>query len=155
MNLARRQEYLSAMGIELWTLRAVPGAAPASLAEHIVIGPGDGNTLLVCGGPDEAATALAADIARCLEGEPVWSWPARTDSGPGIPLTQAIEEHLFTRVLVLGRGLVASAGDPGAAVLGSAHLIVADSIETLLANSAARRGLWLALSANLWCAGSA
>ncbi len=191
MSRACRNEYLSAMGIDIWIPRVT--AAPASdgadqpaLAEEtaasqpgalfnaversrlppqagagkrdsymacasaivggIVIGPGAGDTLLLCGKPGEAATALAADIARSLRCEPVWSWPAQDESVPGLPLEQAIEERLFTRVLVFGPDLLASAADPAVQVIGSARLIRADSIPRLVESGAARRALWLALN---------
>ena len=176
MSLARRREYLKAMGIDSWILRSAavtdgePDSAPALTAETktlqslevttaanvlaggIVIGPGAGNTLLLCGGPGEAATALAADIARSLEGEPVWSWPTPGLGAPGISLAQAIGERLFTRVLIFGSDLLAGIVEPAVRVIDCAQLIWTDSIPVLLESGAARRSLWLALSANLWCA---
>ena len=170
MSLARRNQYLSAMGIDLWVPRAT--ATRASEAAHrparseeiavlqpdtvmacglaltgrVVLGPGAGSTLLLCGKPGEAATALAADIARSLGSEPVWSWPAQDEAVPGMPLEQAIAERLFTRVLVFGRDLLAPAADPGVQVIGSARLIRVDSIPVLVKSGAARRALWLALN---------
>jgi hypothetical protein len=121
-------------------------ACGAAIAGRVVLGPGAGSTLLLCGKPGEAATALAADISRSLGSEPVWSWPAQDESEPGIPLEQAIEERLFTRVLVFGRDLLAPAADPAVQVIGSARLIRVDSIPLLVKSGAARRALWLALN---------
>lgn len=151
MSRACRNEYLSAMGIEIWIPRAgaaadVSTSCPPAIAASLVIGPGRGDTLLLCGDPAEAATPLAADIARSLAGEPVWAWPAPDESVPAMPLQQAIEERLFTRVLVFGSGLLAPAMGPPAKVLGSARLIRVDSIPRLLKSGAARRALWLALN---------
>ncbi len=170
MSLARRNQYLGAMGIDLWVPRTTatrvsaaarrpapseetsalqpdtPMACGLTLAGRVVLGPGAGSTLLLCSKPGEAATALAADIARSLGSEPVWSWPAHDESVPGMPLEQAIEERLFTRVLVFGHDLLAPAADPGVQVIGSARLIRVDSIPVLVQSGAARRALWLALS---------
>jgi len=176
MSLARRREYLKAMGIDSWILRSAPPAAAeigpvtplareteilqplnvrvgvTPMAERIVIGPGTGNTLFLCGGPGEAATALAADIARSVDGEPVWSWPAQGESTPGVSLSRAIGERLFTRVLIFGPDLLAGILDSTVSVIDCAQLIWAEPIPVLLESGAARRALWLVLSANLWCA---
>ena len=176
MNLVRRHEYLKAMGIDLWLprLTTVPAdddsnparanaadaaqasevtAAEAAPAGRIVIGPGSGSTLLLCGGSDEAATALAADIARSLEGEPVWAWPAPGPNTPGMTLAGAIEEHLFTRVLVFGSQRLEPAEDGKGELTGSTRLVRTDPIPVLMESGAARRRLWLELSASQWCAG--
>jgi hypothetical protein len=167
MNPARRHAYLQALGIQAWTLRSAPRAAPAPAlqpgpemtgagsgpelreppaATHgIVIGPGSGDTLLLCGRSADAATPLAADIVRSLAGEPVWSWLADA-AAPGIPLQQAISERLFTRVVVFGPGLLPPAMAGDATVIGSARLVQVDSIAALSGSGAARRNLWLALS---------
>lgn len=175
-GLGQRNEYLKALGIDVWVPRTTaepdakylprewaaaeeelePGLAcsapPADVTLEFFIGPGSSNTLLVCGGPDEAATALAADIARCLDCEPVWSWPAQNESDLGTPLGLAIEEGLFTRVVVLGTSLLQSGQNPVSPVIRSARMILADSIPVLIRDGSARRALWLQLSANNWCA---
>jgi len=175
MNPSRRQEYLRAMGIDIWLPRSELTAAERGsgtpmaessgpsrwrgeaeaenvFAQRIVVGPGDGNTLLLCGGPDEVATELAADIARSLEGEPVWAWPASDASAPETTLADAIEEHLFTRVLILARNGPSDAAGRHSRIAGQAQLIWADPIPVLLKSGAARRGLWEILNAGQWCA---
>lgn len=176
-GLGQRHEYLKALGIDVWVPRTTaeqdieypsrdlpsteenelePGlacSAPVTDApSELVIGPGSSNTLLVCGGPDEAATALAADIARCLDCEPVWSWPAQRETDQGIPLEQAIEEGLFTRVVVFGANLRQSDQELDSPVIRSARMILADSIPVLIRDGSARRALWQQLSASNWCA---
>jgi hypothetical protein len=170
MNLARRHHYLGAMGIDIWVPRRTatraseaahqparseetaalqPGtvlACGSAIAGRVVLGPGAGSTLLLCGKPGEAATAVAADIARSLGNEPVWSWLAQDEAAPGMPLEQAIEERLFTRVLVFGRDLFAPAADSAVQVIGSARLVRVESIPVLVQSGAARRALWLALN---------
>jgi len=118
---------------------------------RIIIGPGNGHTLLLCGSADEAATEMAADIARSLEGEPVWGWPVADGSATGLSLEQAIGERLFTRVLIFGSALAKPAGDATSQVAGSAHLVWADPIPALMKSGAARQRLWSALSTRLWC----
>jgi len=176
VNLTRRHEYLQAMGIDIWLprLTIVParqnpdaaraegadmpelsetGVAVTALAGRIVVGPGSGSTLLLCGTAEEAATALAADIARSLEGEPVWGWPASIPHAAGMTLGDAIEEHLFTRVLVFGREQLADDEEGQTGFTGSAQLIWTDPIPVLMESGAARRRLWRELSASGWCAG--
>ena len=169
MQPARRIEYLKAMGIETWIPRtkadpavesrdepplaaakevqasrpdeALPGLSIA--AQQIVVCPGTGDTLLLCGQYGEHATALAADIARSLGHEPVWSWPAQDATTPGLSLEQAVKERLFTRVIVFGQ---VPAADPASRVIGSARLVHVDALPVLSRSSAARRALWLALN---------
>lgn len=165
---ARRHEYLEAMGIDVWVpvhriagARATTGtedAAPIPVATPepgtgIVIGPGTGSLMLLCANSREASTPLAADIARCLDCEPVWSWLSPADSGAGVPLEQAIAERLFTRVLVFGRALAGAGIDPAAPVLvlGSARLLLVPSLPELEQKATARRALWAELSVNNWC----
>jgi len=174
MNLRRRQEYLKAMGIEVWQSRSAAaagvddGRAREDLAEGLQpkdattadsmpaarfgVGPGSGKTLLVCARSEEAATALAADIARSLEGEPVWAWPAAGTKEPGVTLAAAIAEHMFDRVLIFGSGQAVgvAAGEDGIAA--AAQLIRAEPIAVLMESGDARRGLWQQLSASGWSA---
>jgi hypothetical protein len=175
MTATRRQAYLKAMGFDVWIpklttgaddseLMSVPaeetetkqmspvGACASAIAENFVIGPGAGNTLLLVAKSDEAGTALAADISRSLDCEPVWCWPAGNGSVPGIPLEQAIEERLMTRILVFGPGLVAPGADPAVRVFGSAQMIQTDPVPVLIGNGSSRRALWSELSARHWCA---
>ncbi len=176
-----QQAYLQAMGIEVWVARdsvqdeayaepeAVAAVRPEPAAEAAVqqpavtewpaatgallIGPGTGNTLLVCSNAEEAATPLAADICRCLAVEPVWAWPATasTPAEQAMPLPQAIKERLFTRILVFGAGLLDAELDSRTAVMSSARLIEAQTITTLRSSSAARKELWQLLVSNQWC----
>lgn len=170
MNPASRQAYLKAMGIDVWItrsgssgraetavspLQAVIGDVRAAMEPEICVGPGTGSTLLLCASAAEAATTIASDIARSLEGEPVWAWLASGDSTPVSSLQQAIEEHLFTRVLVFGLEPVARAAGGKMGIVGSAQLIWSDSIPSLLESGEARRRLWQQLCASHWFAGQA
>lgn len=155
MALERRNEYLEALGIDVWIprqrhARAVPTASTPNAG--IVVGPGTGNVLLLCASSAEAAMPLAADIARCLDCEPVWAWPAPAGSLESLPLEQAVAERLFTRMIIFGTGLTWPEIDPAARVMGSARLLQADSIPVLARSAAARKSLWAELSASNWCA---
>ncbi|MGD8346475.1 MAG: hypothetical protein PVI83_04475, partial [Lysobacterales bacterium] len=70
MNEARRRAYLEAMGFDVWVQKP-----PPPLENRLVVGPGRGNTLLICATPELSASKLAADIARAVGGEPAWAWP--------------------------------------------------------------------------------
>ena len=169
MDTARRHEYLEAVGIDVWipqlqhsadlastelmtgATRAVAHPAAIDLSKGIVIGPGTGDLLLLCASSGEAASALAADIARSLDCEPVWSWPAPADFATGLSLEQAITERLFTRVVIFGREMPGSGNDPAARVLCSARLLRVESIPELTGKASARRNLWSELSTSNWC----
>ncbi len=169
MDLARRHAYLHALGIDLWLPRAGIGTAyfvttrpeavteaQVTLAHGLHIGPGDGNTLLLCRSPVEAATRLATDIARCLDTEPVWSWPTPADSRQGVSLQQAIEQRLFTRLLVFGQELGGFVSEfvsgSSAQVIASARILRASSMAELAGSATAKQRLWSELCANGWCA---
>jgi DNA polymerase III psi subunit len=178
MALARRHAYLHALGIQPLVLRVSPehsacvhppAAAGSELSDPCLrslhLGPGDGNILLVCNSPAEAASRLAADIARALDSEPVWSWPkpAETgpaETGPGLTLQQIIERRLFTRVLIFGNqggerdSELASyrAGEVDANIIASARILRTRSIAELEQSAGAKRALWSELCVNDWCA---
>jgi hypothetical protein len=165
MAQASRHAYLQALGIDVWVPRAATAnmarsriepdelsEVPASFERGLHIGPGDGNTLLLCTTAAEAATRLAADIARCLDHEPVWSWPMAEEAGQGISLGQAIEQRLFTRVLVFGPQLEEFVSGAAAQVIASARILRTRPITELIASAAAKRTLWSELGANHWCA---
>ena len=176
MALARRHAYLQALGIDPWVLRVIPASAkdaqveciagneqPVSPYQGLQIGPGDGDILLICHSPAEAATKLAGDIARCLDSEPVWGWIMPADMGPGLSLHQAIQQRLFTRVLVFGKQLGNLAtdtagefsGQANAEVIASARILYTTSIPELEGSPAAKKALWSELCANNWCAARA
>jgi len=177
VNAARRHEYLQAMGIDIWIPRnrpandaankvaapsltetdghaacAVRQASVSPWAGGIVIGPGNGDTLLVCAKSEETATPLAADIARSLACDPVWAWPAPDGASAATSVSQALEERLFSRVLIFGHGLAPAIADSAAVAAGRAQLIRAEALPVLLESGEARRALWLDLIADHWCA---
>jgi hypothetical protein len=186
MNEGRRLQYLDAMGIQPWVSkeRAAVLAVQAAIAESTEsqdsavnerevpdgsiplqdrvyeIGPGTGQTLLLCGRPAEASSPLASDIARCLDETPVWGWQAKNGPVPtsavagsdvaGLSLERAIKERLFTRVLVFGAGAAGEEG--GSEVLRSARVIYAPPLAVLAKSPEQKRSLWLQLLGNGWVA---
>lgn len=156
----RQLHYLQAMGVEVWLPRGGPpvgnpAQSPAQPVEQgrqalpgvgLRLGPGNGSCLLVCAGPEQSATPLASDLARVLGATPVWAWPSEDpDSGA---LAQAVDDRLFTSVVVFGAGLAARVcgGEPPASC-GSAQLLVGPDLEELLTQADARRQCWAVLRA--------
>jgi len=124
---------------------------PASFA----IGPGGGSILLLCNRPEDTAAQLASDVARCLNEPPVWGWLSQGQSGSGaaetgLSLERAIDERLFTRVLLFcADSTAAEVGKDE--VLGSARIIYAPPIAELARNPEAKRRLWMQLLTHGWC----
>jgi len=139
MNEATRRAYLEALGIPVWIGKACADEAAGLVVAGVDLGPGDGQVLLVCGGQDEPATRLAADIARALGAEPVWAWAG----APGTGLAEAVSEKLFTTVLILGRALADGLlGRDTPRTVGSARILVAPGLDELAREPRARKALW-------------
>ncbi len=164
---ARRLQYLDAMGIDALVSRSRAALMSAQPADHpvaepdpvvhssglYVIGPGTGQTLLLCQQQADTASRLASDIARCLEEPPVWGWRAPSGAGsglepPGMDLETAIRDRLFTRVLIFG----ASAAESGSRdeVVASARIIRAPDLPELANSAGHKRSLWLQLATHGW-----
>lgn len=154
---ARRRAYLEAMGFDVWVARsaAQPIAEAGSQPGLLVVGPGQGSTLLVCAEAAQTAGKFAADLTRALGGDPVWAWPDRGGDGDGprdgsgdgggdsLGLEAAIGARLFTRVVIFGadtaRWLFEEAVPE---VVASAAVSTLDGLEELAVSSAAKRALW-------------
>jgi hypothetical protein len=176
----RRVQYLQAMGIDAWISRdrakaeaivgssvpeseplaslQLPGlnAGPSTQEIRYEIGPGSGQTLVLCASREQAASPLASDIARCLDEVPVWGWQEKP-VGPegaaqaGLSLQSAIEDRLFTRVLLFCNLPAEPSGQ--AQVIGSALVIRAPALPELANNPQQKRALWMQLVQHGWCAG--
>lgn len=176
---AQRLQYLDALGIDAWVSRAslarrAPHRAPIraevetvaealpgnagntrpSMPARYLIGPGSGQTLLLCKQQEEASSRLASDIARCLDEAPVWGWQVQAGigadhDGTGLTLESAIQDRLFTRVLLFGAA--AGSTENQAAVIGSARIIHAPALPELGNTPEFKRNLWAQLVANGWC----
>ncbi|MGK2927587.1 MAG: hypothetical protein ACSLE2_18395 [Lysobacterales bacterium] len=148
---ARRRAYLEAMGFDVWVARsaAQPIAEAGSQPGLLVVGPGQGSTLLVCAEAAQTAGKFAADLTRALGGDPAWAWPDRDGDGTGdgggdsLGLEAAIGARLFTRVVIFGadtaRWLFEEAVPE---VVASAAVSTLDGLEELAVSSAAKRALW-------------
>lgn len=139
---SQRRAYLEAMDIGVWLQK--PTAPDRS---RLIIGPGSGSTLLLCNSAEESATPLASDICRYLGDNPVWAWPDSEGSPERPTLEDAIDNFLFTRVLLFGRSLATQLfSGQVAQVLGSARIVVASGLNELAVSASARRSLWRQLS---------
>ena len=117
--------------------------------QKFVIGPGTGQTLMLCNSRQDSAMQLANDIARCLVDVPVWGWVAPVDSSESLELRSAVKERLFTRILVFS-GAKTRGGEPTA--IGSAQFIRAPLLSELANNPDLKRVLWTRLCTEGWCA---
>lgn len=139
---AQRRAYLEAMGIDTWIDKT---AAPD--ADQWVVGPGSGDTLLLCRTAQESETRLAADIGRSLGGDPVWAWPDAEGKPESSSLRETVDQFLFKQVILFGRILAGRAFNGRVPeVIGSAEVQVTADLDELAADGMARRTLWQRLS---------
>lgn len=143
MNEARRRAYLDALGLDLWLLKKRPAAGL-----RLVVNPGRSSTLLICGSPEASASRFAADVVRVLGDEPAWGWPDHEGRADALELAEAVDQHLFTRVLVFGPDPAAQLFEgPPPPVLGSARIAVVDDLDELAVRGTAKKSLWKEISA--------
>lgn len=139
----RQKDYLDAMDIGVWNLRA-PLASEAGAATgpaQLKLSPGSSGILLVCAADTDSASRLANDINRVMAGTPVWAWPF-ADTG-AVSLPQAVEENLFTTVAIFGKELATRFFDHELPEhLSSASLVLLPSMQDIQNRSEARRLLW-------------
>lgn len=135
---SRRRAYLEAMGIDVWLARP-----PAPEWDRLLIGPGQGSTLMVCREPGESAGKLARDVARAIGQDPVWAWPDPESAASSPKLRDAVENRLFTRVIVFGDDLAGQLfkGEPPG-VLVSAAVVTAPGLEELAVRGTAKQTFW-------------
>jgi DNA polymerase III psi subunit len=138
MTEARRRAYLEAMGFDVWLQRP-----PAAERDRLIVGPGGGSTLMVCAQAEETSGKLAGDIVRAIGGDPTWAWPESEGDAAGVRLPDAVEERLFTRIVIFGQPLANRllGGDPPA-TLSSAVIGVAPGLAELADSPAAKRAFW-------------
>lgn len=142
-----RLAYLAALEIPVWVSRhSSPLINEKPTAERIHVGPGTGGTLMICAGREQSSSNLASDIARVFPEAPVWAWPEFESAG--VTAAEAIQESLFTCLVVFGHALaerlfVAEVPEQ----LGPARVVVADDLDVLLHVPGARLKLWQQLCA--------
>lgn len=146
---ARRRAYLEAMGFDVWVARSAvqPIAQAISQSGLLVVGPGQGSTLLVCASAAETASKFAADLTRALGGDPAWAWPDRGGDGDGggdsLGLEAAIGARLITRVMIFGADTARWLFDGAVPeVVASAAVSALDGLEEMAVRGAAKRALW-------------
>ena len=138
---AGKRAYLEAMGFDVWVARP-----PEPELDRLVIGPGQGSTLLLCSAPEHSASKLGGDIARILGGDPVWAWPDPEGSPERPRLEQAVANSLFTQVIVFGEETahLLFGKDVPDVVVSSAVTVAAD-FEELATRGTAKQKLWSAV----------
>ncbi len=130
------------MGFDVWVARP-----PAPAGDRLLVGPGQGSTLLVCASPEQSAGRLAGDIARAVGGDPVWAWPDPEGRQESPRLEEAVRDGLFTRVVVFGKDAARQLlGRETPAVLVSARVALAADIDELAIRGTAKQELWSILS---------
>jgi hypothetical protein len=138
MNEGRRRAYLEAMGFDVWLARP---ADPDPNRLHLE--PGRGSTLLIGAGPGQCTSPLGGDIALAVGQEPVWAWPETDPGQGGEALREAVENRLFTRIIVFGEDLAGSLFDGDVPeVLVSSSVSVAPGLDELAVRGTAKQGLW-------------
>lgn len=139
----RKRAYLEAMDIDVWVARP-----PAPDRDRLVVGPGQGSTLLVCALPEDSASRLSGDIARAVGDDSVWAW-SDPDGNPDNPrLEDAIRNGLFTRVIVFGESLAKCLfGKEVPGVLVSSTVGVAHEMAELAVRGTAKQEFWELLRA--------
>ena len=134
----RKRAYLEAMGFDVWVSRP-----PEPEPDRLVVGPGQGSTLLVCSGPEHSSSKLGGDISRILGGAPVWAWPDTEGSAERPSLEQAVTDSLFTRVIVFGAETARLLlGKNVPEVIVSSTVAVAADFEELATRGTAKQELW-------------
>ena len=139
---AQRQAYLEAMDISVWLNKPA-----ANDLQRLIIGPGSGSTLLVCRDSREASTAVAADVCRYLGGAPIWAWPDIEGRGDKPSLEQAVNQGLYTLVIIWGQFLAKQLIKGNLPqIMSSARVLVVADLDELGLSGDARKKLWLQLS---------
>lgn len=134
----RRQAYLEAMGVDVWVARP-----PEPERDRLSLGSGQGATLLVCPAAEDAVSPLAGDIARAMGNDPVWSWPDLQGDAAGMRLGEAVDQRLFTQLIIFGEGLARQLlGSEVPGVLGSAAVHVCPGLDGLAVRGSAKKQLW-------------
>jgi len=140
---SQRLAYLEAMEIQVW----LPRTTGVGDCTRLAVSAGSGSTLMLCRDAGESTSPLAADIARYLGGEPVWSWPDPQQNPANPSLGEAVDQHLATRVLIFGEALAQRLfPEGGPPVVRSAQIVVCADLDELSVSGAARKSLWLKLS---------
>jgi hypothetical protein len=138
MNELRRRAYLDAMGFDVWSVKP-----PAPACNRLVLQPGDGDTLLVCAQPENTAGRFAGDLARVLDGQVVWAWPEAEGGVANPTLEEAVQQHLFTRVVLFGKELgrrIVKGDIP--LVVGSARILVTENLPDLADSGRSKLEFW-------------
>lgn len=144
---SQRRAYLEALDITVWLQKATVDESMQADARRLTIESGSGSTLLLCRDAGEKSAPVAVDICRYLGNDAVWGWPDQEQVLSNPSVGQAIDQRLFTRVIVFGAKLAERLfGDAVPAILGSAQVVVSADLDELALGGACRKSLWLLLN---------
>lgn len=144
---SQRRAYLEALDITVWLQKPAVDDSMQAGSPRLTMEPGSGSTLLLCRDPGEKAAPVAVDICRYLGDDAVWGWPdpEQVPSNPSVG--EAIDQRLFTRVVIFGAKLAERLfGDAVPPILRSAQVIVCADLDELALGGACRKSLWLQLN---------
>ena len=86
-------------------------------------------------------------MVRAIGGAPVWAWPDPDGRAEQPKLAEAVEQRLFTRVVLFGESLAERLlGKDIPAVIGSASVQVSVPLRELAVNGSAKRRFWRGLN---------
>ena len=122
----------------------LPGSPVAIETPGLKLGPGGGGILLLCTVDSDSASRLASDIGRAMGSNPVWAWPV-TDAN-AMPLSNAIEDNLFTTAAIFGDELAGAFFDGELpASLNAAKIVLLPAMQDIQGSAEARKLLWSTL----------
>lgn len=141
----RKQAYLEAMGFDVWVAKP-----PAPEPDRLVVGPGQGSTLLVCANPEQCASRLGADIVRAIGGDPVWAWPDPEGTPDSPRLEDVVQDNLYTRVFVFGaKTSERLSGRAAPGIIASATVSVIPDMDELATRGTVKQEFWGLLKQDL------
>jgi hypothetical protein len=135
----RKQAYLEAMGFDVWVARP-----ERPLPGRLIVEAGEGSTLLVVPSAEDKEIPMARDIARACPDQPAWAWPDPEGRPDSPALEGAVENGLFTQVVVFGQRLADELfkGEAPPQVIASSAVTVVAALDDLATRGSAKQELW-------------
>lgn len=144
---SQRRAYLEALDITVWLQKPVVDNSIQANADRLTLEAGSGSTLLLCRDAGEKAAPVASDIYRYLGDDAVWGWPDSEQNPSNPSVGEAIDQRLFTRVVIFGELLAERLFDDAVpSILRSAQVVVCADLDELALAGACRKSLWRLLT---------